>query len=164
LRVLWVTLSCLIMAPGLAAEAPTGLLACRSIADSAARLACFDREIATLAPSAVETVPAAPHPSAPPDAQQYFGLGGSAIAVQEEAAGIRPAKVAKIEAHVIGLSLTANGRTVFTLDNSQVWQQLESDGEMLARLGSTATVSRGALGSYWLQIKAGRGCKVTRTR
>jgi hypothetical protein len=72
--------------------------------------------------------------------------------------------LAKVESRVIGLSLTGNGRTVFTLENSQVWRQLESDGDMLTKLGDVATISRGLLGSYWLQLKNGRGCKVTRIR
>jgi hypothetical protein len=62
------------------------------------------------------------------------------------------------------LALTGEGRTLFTLDNTQVWRQLESDGDMLAKLGDSATISRGLLGSYWLQLKNGRGCKVTRAR
>ena len=53
---------------------------------------------------------------------------------------------------------------MFTLENSQMWRQLESDGDMLAKLGDVATISRGLLGSYWLQLKNGRGCKVTRMR
>jgi hypothetical protein len=162
-----------------------GLLACRSITDSAARLACFDRETAALASAPAETLaaavaapppsaaaapvppapPAAPVPAAPVlDAQQSFGLSGSAIAEKEEAKGARPAKLAKIESRVVGLALTGNGRTLFTLENSQMWRQLESDGDMLAKLGDVATVSRGLLGSYWLQLKNGRGCKVTRMR
>jgi hypothetical protein len=128
-------------------------------------------------PAAATTsaAPAAPATSAPPaatpahtatvlDAQQSFGLNGSAIAANEEASGARPPKVSKIEARVMGLALTGNGRTLFTLDNAQVWRQLESDGDMLAKLGDTATISRGLLGSYWLQLKSGRGCKVTRVR
>jgi hypothetical protein len=108
--------------------------------------------------------PGAPAAARPPplDAQQSFGLSGSAIAANEEAAGARPAKVAKIESKVVGLSLTGNGRTVFTLENTQMWRQLESDGDMLAKLNDVATISRGLLGSYWLQLKNGRGCKVTR--
>jgi hypothetical protein len=165
------------------------LLACRSITDSAARLACFDRETAALAsvpaeslaavpgapaaspsaaaPAASQSVaaPSAPeHPARALDAQQSFGLSGSAIAANEEAAGARPAKLAKIESRVVGLSLTGNGRTVFTLENSQMWRQLESDGDMLAKLNDVATISRGVLGSYWLQLKSGRGCKVMRIR
>ena len=146
--------------PCLAAEPLAGLLACRSISDSAARLACFDRETAALAsapPAALAAAPnvpaaapgaataataaaaapatAAPAPAAQPlDAQQSFGLSGSAIASHEEAAGTRPQKLAKLEARVVALALAGNGRTVFTLDNTQVWQQIESSGDMLAKL------------------------------
>jgi hypothetical protein len=176
-----VLLVCILCAlPCTASEPLAGLLACRSIGDSAARLACFDRETAALAsapaaslaapavpPASQAAVPAslaaAPVPAAPVlDAQQSFGLSGSAIAANEEAKGARPAKLAKVESRIVGLALTGNGRTVFTLENSQVWRQLESDGDMLAKLGDVATISRGLLGSYWLQLKNGRGCKVTR--
>jgi len=171
----------------MAAEPLAGVLACRAFSDSAARLACFDRETAALASApalssaaaaaaaATAATPdnnaapaiasAAPRAAAPAlDAQQSFGLSGSAIAANEEAVGARPAKLAKIEGRVVALALTGNRRTLFTLDNAQVWRQLESEGDMLAKLGDTATISRGLLGSYWLQLNSGRGCKVTRVR
>ena len=169
-----VTLISLVWAlPCSAADPVADVLACRGIGDSAERLACFDRETAALA-SAAALPPAAagaPRPQTRPeraapvlDAQQSFGLNGSAVAATEEAAGARPPKVSKIEAHVSALALTGNGETVFTLDNSQVWRQTESSGELLATLGVGVTISRGLLGSYWLQLKSGRGCKVTRLR
>jgi hypothetical protein len=183
ISVLFVCIVCAL--PCVAAEPLAPLLACRSIADSAARLACFDRETAALAsvPAAsLAAAPAAPPPSPAPatsqaaapaapehpapalDAQQSFGLSGSAIAANDEAVGARPAKLAKIEGRIVALALAGNGRTLFTLDNTQVWRQIESDGDMLAKLGDSATISRGLLGSYWLQLKNGRGCKVTRMR
>jgi hypothetical protein len=164
---IFVLLACIVCAlPCVAADPLAPVLACRSISDSAARLACFDRETAALASVPAASLAAAPpapeHPPPALDAQQSFGLSGSAIAANEEAAGARPAKVAKIESRIVGLSLTGNGRTVFTLENSQMWRQVESDGDMLAKLSDVATISRGLLGSYWLQLKSGRGCKVTR--
>jgi hypothetical protein len=192
LKLFFVLLGLMCALPCGAGEPLAGLLACRSLTDAAARLACFDREAAALAsapavlvapaplpapaPGAAPTAPAtaatpgttpaaAPsRPAAVLDAQQSFGLNGSAIAANEEASGARPPKVSKIEARIVGLALTANGRTLFTLDNAQVWQQLESNGDVLARLGDAAAISRGLLGSYWLQMKNGRGCKVTRVR
>jgi hypothetical protein len=168
-----------------AAQPLAGVLACRALTDAAARLACFDRETAALASESAAALTAAPataapvsaapataatpaatpaHPAPVLDAQQSFGLSGSAIAANEEATGARPPKVSKIESRIVALALTGNGRTLFTLDNMQVWRQLESDGDMLAKLGDTAAISRGLLGSYWLQLKNGRGCKVTRER
>ncbi len=98
------------------------------------------------------------------DAHQTFGLNDSTIAAHEEAAGARPQKIAKIEAHIVGLALTGEGRTLFTLDDAQVWRQIDSDADPLARLGDSVTISRGLLGSYWLQLKSRRGCKVARVR
>ena len=111
-------------------------------------------------PTALAAAPA--HTAPVLDAQQSFGLSGSAVAAHEEAAGARPKKLEKIDARVVALALAGNGRTLFTLDNTQVWEQIESGGDMLAKLGDSATISRGLLGSYWLQLKNGRGCKVTR--
>lgn len=173
-------LACLLCArPCIAADPIAGVLACRALTESAARLACFDRETAALAsspaaPFAVAAPAAGPenHPRSAPvgslapvlDARQTFGLNDSAIAAHEEAAGARPQKLAKIEARIVALALTGEGRTLFTLDNAQVWRQIESDSDPLAKLGDSATISRGVLGSYWLQLKSRRGCKVTRVR
>lgn len=147
---------------GSAAEPLAGVLACRAVTDSAERLACFDRESAALASAPASPLAVAPTAAPALDPQQAFGLASSAIVANEEAAGARPPKVSKIESRIIGLALTPNGRTLFTLANAQVWRQLESDGDVLARLGDAATISSGLLGSYWLQLKSGRGCKVTR--
>jgi hypothetical protein len=178
----WLLVCLIFSLPCAAAEPLAGLLACRALTDPATRLACFDRETAALAaapaaplaatspavaaPQGTASAPAAPAVQAAPvlSAQQSFGLSGSAIAAHEEAAGARPQKLAKLEARVVALALAGNGRTLFTLDNTQVWEQIESDGDMLAKLGDSATISRGLLGSYWLQLKNGRGCKVTRVR
>lgn len=161
-------LACLACAlPCFATEPTTGLLGCRALTDSAARLACFDRETAALAANPVPAIAAAATPElgAPPlDALQTFGLNDSAIAAHEEAAGARAQKLAKVEGRIVGLALSGDGRTLFTLDNAQVWLQIDSEGDLLAKLGDSATISRGLLGSYWLQLKSRRGCKVTRAR
>jgi hypothetical protein len=53
---------------------------------------------------------------------------------------------------------------VFTLDNGQVWRQISTEADLLAKQGDAVTISRGLLGSYWLALKSKRGCKVTRLR
>jgi hypothetical protein len=212
-------------APCLASEASeplAPLLECRSVADPTARLACFDREAATLAATATSRAPAGPAapvtspapvtsaapvtpapaagsgvptapltsasaaaaaippapapavpaagsaavapPARPQDAKENFGLPEGAIAAQEVAAGTRAPELKEISAHISGLSVSASGRATFTLDNGQVWRQLQSEGDLLAREGDLVTISRGLLRSYWLQVKSGRGCKVTRIR
>jgi len=182
-------IACVIWAtPCRPSDSVTGLLACRAIADAGARLACFDREAAALAPrtptaAAPASAPAAPAsapaaatpantPTAatpPPPApvlnpQQQFGLPEHSVIEKEVAAGTRAADAKKIEAHITQFTTAADGRIVFTLDNDQVWKQLLSEGSLLARQGDAVTVSRGVLGSFWLQLANGRGCKVTRLR
>jgi hypothetical protein len=181
----------------LASDAPAGLLACRNISDAAARLACFDREAASLTPAptaggaaspipapipapssataASASVPPAPLAPAPVastavrrapvlDPQQQFGLPERAVAAKEVAAGTRSADATKIEAHLAGIAPAVDGRAVFTLDNGQVWRQLSTEADLLAKQGDAVTISRGLLGSYWLALKSKRGCKVTRLR
>ncbi len=180
--------------PSRASDSLAGLLACRDLADAAARLACFDREAAALGPSrkaageaqaaaaapaaapliaatpgaaapvAAASAPAAAHPAPALDPQQQFGLPERAVAAKEIAAGTRAADASTIEAHIVRLAREADGRMVFTLDNDQVWRQLIAEGELLAKPGDAVTISRGWLGSYWLQLKSKRGCKVTRLR
>lgn len=75
---------------------------------------------------------------------------------------MRPKQLAKIDAHISSVSLSGVGLATFALDNGQVWRQITPDGDLLAKPGDLATVSRGLFHSYWLQLKSGRGCKVTR--
>jgi hypothetical protein len=154
-----------------AADPLAGLFACRELTDAAARLACFDRETAALARSPGAPVAAAPittpaTPTAPRlTPEQKFGLSPKAIEAKEEAAATKGPTETKLQARITALALLGDGRTLFTLDNSQVWRQLEADGtDVMAKLGDAVTISRGMLGSYWLQMKTGRGCKVTRLR
>lgn len=161
-----------------------GILACRRIADSSSRLACFDRESAALRNPAAAAVPAssepgakssheavarnpagsmAPTPAPTFSAQQTFGLPPMKILEQEEAAQRLPPQLDYIIAHIQAVSLAADGRDIFTLDNHEVWAQLVPDGELYARPGDTVKISRAMLGSYWLALKSRRGgCKVTR--
>jgi hypothetical protein len=182
------------------------LLACRNVSDPTARLACFDRESAALAPlpaAAQGTPAAAPAPAAVPapapqvaqapapaaagtpapaapvsaapapaavpprvasaaNAPENFGLAPGVVTAKEVAAGSRPPDLDKINAHITALALSNSGRATFTLDNGQVWRQLSSEGDLLAKPGDEVTISKGLLRSYWLQASSGRGCKVTR--
>jgi hypothetical protein len=175
-----------------ASEPLTPILACRTVADPAARLTCFDRESARLlpAPAAAATTPTTPTtaaPSAPaplsapapapapaaavsaaptaipaPNAKENFGLSEGTVAKKEVDAGARPKELSSIDAHIVAVSVAGAGLTTFTLDNGQVWRQLSAEGDLLAKSGDSVTVSRGVFRSYWLQTKSGRGCKVTR--
>lgn len=152
-----------------ASEPLAHLLACRQVDDAASRLACFDRESAALAAtarpqSASPAVVARPPATAALDPHRTFGLPEAGIAAREVVAGARAPELPRISAHLARLTTGPDGRLLFTLDNAQVWQELLPDGELLARAGDAVTISRAFLGSYYLRLPSGRGCKVTRLR
>lgn len=173
----WIAGCCLTL-PVLDAQAAaslTDLMACRLIADSGSRLACFDRETAALARTAGPATPAtSATPPAPPkstangvlggtgDATKDFGLSSQAIIDQHVAAGERPREVTQIEALLARITLAADGRVIFTLNNGQQWRELSAQGDLLAQVGQSVTISRELFGSYFLRAASGRGCKVAR--
>jgi hypothetical protein len=58
-----------------------------------------------------------------------------------------------------------DGRAILSLDNGQVWEQLVADGtDLYTKPGDSVRISRGWLGSYWLEAPSHHGCKVTRLR
>jgi hypothetical protein len=144
------------------------LLACRKIVPGVARLSCFDRQSAALAEDVRAGAPPAPAAAVSNAAsltpQQTFGLAPMQVAAREEAAERLPRQLERLSAHIAALSRAADGREVFTLENHQVWAQLEPDGEVVARTGEAVTISRGMFGSYWLSLPSRQGCKVARVR
>ena len=147
-------------APCLASGSLGALLACRTIAASAARLACFDRESGALA---AQRIPAGPHTELNP--RETFGLAPLQVAARAEAAAHAPKPLDSLDVRITSIARAADGREVFTLDNHQVWVQLLADGDWLdARTGEQVKISRGWLDSYWLRLPSHRGFKVTRVR
>lgn len=96
------------------------------------------------------------------DPVQTFGLPEGQILAREEAIQRAPRPLDHIEAHIVGMAAIGDGRELFTLDNDQVWEELEPDGDLYAKPGETVRISRGWLGSYMLSLKSRRSSKVTR--
>jgi hypothetical protein len=68
----------------------------------------------------------------------------------------------QLRAHIVSVSRSATDRQVFVLDNAQTWQQIELDPEFTVRTGQEVTISKGALGSFWLAIDSHRATRVQR--
>jgi hypothetical protein len=180
--------------PALAAGSVSSLLACREIADSGQRLACFDREAAALAPApatAAKTPAPAPAPVAatPPRAAPAATDATPAPPSNSAAASAAPARDARqdfglspalVEKQEIAAgarpvkvsSIEAHiVRTAHTSEGHLVFT-LDNDQvwrqilaeDMLVRPGEAVTISRAMLNSFWLKMSSGRGCKVTRVR
>ncbi|MGH8325577.1 MAG: hypothetical protein ACRET2_02320 [Steroidobacteraceae bacterium] len=175
-------LACLPAAgPARAASPGIGpLLACRNIKADAARLRCFDRRSSSLAvaaggvpPASTPGPPAPTSPAATPsrpapaafDPHQTFGLSSSAILAREVTSGARRESISSITTRITGLSASSDGRMIYRFGNGQLWEELVADGGAPPlKTGDQVKVSRGWLGSYWMQTASGRGCKVQRLR
>jgi len=136
-------------------DASAEIAKCAEIADSAARLKCFD----AAAPGAVGAFPAQPAAEAP--GRDGFGFSPPQAATKVEDFGKPPPppEITQITAAVIKLARTARGRSIFILDNGQVWRQLDGDDADVQdpRPGKTmkVTIKMGLslLGNYNLTIE-----------
>lgn len=147
-----------------APEAPLNqLLACRHIAADSARLSCFDRASAAVVDSSRRKERAMKEALNP---RRTFGLSHGTIVDREAAAaGVRVTSVPTIDAHVVGLGQGADGRTILSLDNGQVWEQVVADGtDLYTKPGDSVRITRGWFDSYWLEASSHHGCKVMRLR
>lgn len=75
------------------------------------------------------------------------------------------AQVQRIEANVVGPFSGWDGRTVFALDNGQVWRQVDPDVYYTSPVKSAPVeIYRSSYGSYRLHLKNGAWVTVTRLR
>lgn len=147
---------------------------CAAIAESAARLACYD----AAAPK-VKSALTAPPPQAQEKEKSWLDWFGFAKpkppATKPEDFGKpppetkEPGELTQISATVVELAKTARGKALFVLDNGQVWRQLDADGTevLFPDPGQTlkVTIEVGFLGSYNLTIEGRNGLiKVTRLK
>jgi hypothetical protein len=104
-------------------SAADAIAKCAGIADSAARLKCFD----AAAPRA-NGAPAAQPAREAPDHRDGFGFPPPPVTrVEDFGKPPPPPEITQITATVIELGRTVRGRSIFTLDNGQVWRQIDGD-------------------------------------
>ena len=143
---------------------PAQLTACLQITGVLQRLACYDRVAHAVGPvPASRSVPAQrPVAQMPPaNAVPPVAYAAPPIAAapptglgSERLPRTAPVKRAQeLIAGVASISYDARGRFTVTLDNGQIWRQLEGDTAVLqGTRNSTVRISRGALGSYDLNV------------
>jgi hypothetical protein len=172
-RVVCLALATLSPLPLLAAS-NAAIEACTKIADDGARLACFDREVAAVlarehapavaaaAPTASPPAVAAP-PAAPLTEEQKMGLTPGRIQQLERPASAPPPPQTLTIA-IQSISVDGNGHQVFTLENGQVWRQVELDTRFTVNAGDSITISRATMGSYFMSYGKHRNTRVSRIR
>ena len=163
------------------------LEACRNIADDARRLACYDGiplpETAPQ-PSAVAETPATPAPPAVPEAPPAPTVAPAPASASEDGNVVqrglgrlrglfgrdeppveKPPELQSIDAQVVEVVKLARGNHRLTLEDGQVWREIEVKPRARYRVGDSVEIARGALGSYNLSNeRTGHRIKVRRVR
>ncbi len=160
------------LSPALAAgtTANAAFMSCAGEQDDARRLACFDAAVAQVraqpAPPVESAAPAAAATAAaavPLSKEERFGLRGD---LKEEKAKKAPelAELKELRATVTKVAAKPYGELILTLDNGQVWYEIQANSGIRVKTGDQVTIRSGALGSYSVVAPNGRSSKVTRIR
>jgi hypothetical protein len=131
------------------------LYACTSIADVAAKAACYDAATAKLQTAVkagqltiIENVEMQKLQT------EVFGFEAPTLpAVIGKSSGAKP--ITTVETKIAKVSRGAD--TVFTLENGQIWRQVDTTGNPGLRTGLSVRIERRVLGSYLLIPSDGGG-------
>lgn len=139
-----------------------GLLACRSIAEAGARLACFDRasEVFDTAERQGE-VTVVDQAQARETRTRLFGLNLEGANLWGR---LRPGeRIEAIETTLVRASRDGNGRAVLVLADGSTWRQVDSE-RINGRLseGAPVRVRQAAVGSYLLSVNGARSIRARR--
>jgi hypothetical protein len=165
MRLIYFALVALAAASAAAAQTSPALRACAAESDNTRRLACYDKEMARLPASeplhvTVPNTQAAAPTLAP---AEEFGLSDEQrVRRLQTKEGV--ADVKKLTAHITKISPLPNGRQRITLDNAQVWEQVEEDYGFVPQVGTTVNITRGMLNGFWMAADAYRQVRVKRIR
>lgn len=132
---------------------------CRKLADSAARLACFDASVAALAGAAdTKQVLVVDRATTEKTKRGLFGLSLPKIKLFGDNDDV---DVDRIESTITAVSSTRDGMAVFVLEDGARWKQTEGR-DTFAKAGQKIEVRRGAMGSYFARINGQAGVRVVR--
>lgn len=141
-----------------AADAPTtapavqAVLNCKAIADPTQRLACFDAAVAKMseAQSSGDLV-TIDREQRRTVRRQAFGFSLPALSMFDK--GEKPEEADRVTDKIVSAWHDPTGRWVIKLEGGAVWRQIDDNALMHdPHDGSTALISRGALGSYFMKV------------
>ncbi len=148
--------------PPSTAPAVKAVLACRAIAEDAARLTCFDK--ATAAMGEAETkgdLLTLDREQRRAVRRQAFGLPLPALDLFDK--GEKPGEADRITATVASAKQDPYGKWTIRLDDGAVWRQTDSNELSKPPIkGSTVVIKKGLLGSFFLEVDGQPGIRAHR--
>ncbi len=139
------------------------LYACRDIADSAARLACFDREVGEL--SSADTAREITFTDRETAKKARRGLFGFSFPKLGGIFGGDEDEIKEIETTIRSASIDRSGKYTLVMEDDAVWVQIDT-----ARLprqpkaGQKVKIKVATMGSYFATIDGGRSIRLKRDR
>jgi hypothetical protein len=152
----------MLAAAAMAEDASTReVYACKGLADSAARLACYDKAVGRLeAAEASGEVTTVSRADVEKVKRESFGFRIPSLpsfAARKD--GQAAEEVTRVTEAV--QSVSAGGRLRVTLQNGQVWSQID-DKKIRARDAASAEIFQAAMGSYKMKLDGGLAFRVKR--
>ena len=142
------------------------ITACRSIAESAERLACFDRAVTALeAAAAAREIAVVDREQVRRARRSLFGLRLPDLGIfgDDDDEGEDSAAIREITSTIASFYTGADGRMAFVLADGSVWVQTDGRRQR-PRRGEPIRVRRGPIGSYIASIDERAGVHVVRQR
>ena len=143
-----------------AAELPQTITDCREINSAVVRLDCYDQAVDAqqsvadepaaemVAPVAAAKSTAAPEASTQMSPEALFGK--NVVEVQKTVQAATGTKdIDRLESLVSKIRISASGKAIITLDNGQVWTQVDSSRLRLSGY-DRVVIRKASLGSYML--------------
>ena len=155
----------LLAQPALTAD--EALTECRQIEEVAERVVCYDKFVDSHFPTdssdrvEITAPPEITKSNAVPDAQSLFGTNDAeAKRLVETSLAIE--QISEIEAIVTDVRRSSNKKLTMTLDNGQIWRQLDSQ-RLPLKSGEAVIVHKASLSSYLMEKQSGsRSIRVKR--
>jgi hypothetical protein len=149
-------------AQGARPEALDRLVACRQIAASEARLACFDGAVAQFDTAQQQgDVVVVDRAQVREARRQLFGFQLPSVTLFDQ--GEKPETLEAIETTLVRGSQSGDNRWTFTLADESVWRQVDSERVTFRnREGEPVRIRRAALGSFLMTVGNSRAVRVRR--
>ena len=145
------------------AAAFQAVLDCRDVADSAARLACYDAAAGRMSEAERKgDIVVVDRATAAAAHREAFGLPVPSLDFLTKA--MKPSEVDQLEGVVRSARADIDGHWTLALEDGAVWRQIDGNLGRDPKAGSKVVIRKGAIGSFLMNVDGQHAVKVHRDR
>ena len=148
--------------PPARAPAVQAVADCRSLADDAQRLACYDKTVSAMAEAEDKgDLVSIDREQRRTVRRQAFGFALPSLAIFDR--GEKPDEINQVTETIAAAFHNADGKWVLHMQDGAVWRQIDDfEPGRSPHAGSTAVIKRALLGSFFMDIDGQPGIRVHR--